>query len=190
MIPALLTFGIGLNRTRAVVWGRCLFVGALLGVSACQGRPASGPSPAGGSAAAGGAAAPIDLATVDVCQRVPGEEVARAVGGKLVEVLPFRGSEQQRSRCRYSIAPATGQGARRIFVVWLMASSEFDALRRAQDNPTSAVPNLGDNAFISFAPGGQHFDLCVLKRGVATIEVTGEERASAIRVGRVALAHL
>jgi len=190
MNAAVLTTRSRLRRALAVGPVACLLIGVLVGAIACQRRTTSN-APAGeGSGATGGSTAPMDLAAVDVCQRVPGEEVARAVGGKLAEVLPFRGSDQQGSRCRYSIVPANGQGARRIFVVWLMAAREFDALRRSQDNPTSAVPNLGDNAFISFTPGGQRFDLCVLKRDVATIEVAGEERTAVIKVARLALSRL
>jgi hypothetical protein len=45
-----------------------------------------------------------DFATLNVCQLVPGEAIARALGGKLVEARPV--PDQAVPRCRYSVVPA------------------------------------------------------------------------------------
>ncbi len=158
---------------------------ALVTVAGCQGFGRSGAQ--SGQRGAGAAAKPLDLATVDVCERIPGKQVAEAVGGQSAEVLSFRGSGQQLPRCRYAVS---GGAQRQVYVLWLLPPAEFDALRLQQQNPVTAVSNLGDGAYVTFIAGSQRTDLYVLKRGVATIEITGDDRAAVTKIARLALGRL
>jgi hypothetical protein len=133
----------------------------------------------------------LDLAKTDVCQRVPGKAVAQAVGGQRADTLAFGASADQPSRCRYAVAVGEGErGARQVFVVMLMSPEQFERRHMQQQNPVTPVPGLGDGAYVTYAAAGERMDLYVLKRGAATVVVTGENRIALIKIARVVVAHL
>jgi len=74
--------------------------------------------------------------------------------------------------------------------VMLMSPEQFERRHRQQQNPVTPVPGLGDGAYVTYAPAGERMDLYVLKRGVATVVVTGDNRVALIKIARVAVAHL
>lgn len=168
-----------------------LFLAIALVAVGCRGAGGSGSGRASSDAAAAGGGSLLDLSTVDVCQRVPGKAVAQALGGQLADTLAFRASVDQPSRCRYSIS--SGDSARSIreaYVVLLLPPQEFEARRMHQQNPVTPISGLGDAAYVAYAPVGERTDLYVLKRGQATIEVTGENRTALLKIAKVAVAHL
>ena len=164
--------------TLAVVSVGCPGWGARSGRSGDE-TEASGPRPT------------LDLAKTDVCQRVPGKAVAQALGGQRADTLAFGASADQPSRCRYAVAVGEGErGTRQGYVVMLMSPEQFERRHRQQQNPVTPVPGLGDGAYVTYAPAGERMDLYVLKRGVATVVVTGDNRVALIKIARVAVAHL
>jgi hypothetical protein len=167
---------------------RAALLMALLVTAGCQGL--GRPGGQAGQRGTGGAekTSAVDLATVDVCSRIPGPQVAEAVGGQRADVLSFRASEQQSPRCRYSVVG--GKGGSQVFIIWLMPPTEFDRLRFRQDNPVTPLSNLGDGAYVTVIGGAQRLDLYLLKRGVATIEITGDDRPAVTKIARLAFARL
>jgi hypothetical protein len=163
---------------------------ALLATAGCQGFGRSGSGSGRPGAKEAGQLPPLDLATVDVCARIPGPMVAEAVGGQRAEILSFRGSGQQHARCRYSVTGGPSAAKAQVFVVWLLPAAEFDALRLQQENPATPVANLGDGAYVSTIAGTQRSDLYVLKRGVATLEITGDDRRAVTKIAKLALTRL
>ncbi len=151
-------------------------------------------APAGETSASAEAAAPgepIDTSALNVCQRVPGKEVAQALSGELSGVLPFPASDEQPARCRYAVKlSASGRSTERAYIVYLMTPSDFDKRRVQVANPMTPVPKLADVAYVTYAPAGEAATLFVLKRGTAAIEIMGEDRAQLVKIARVVLAHL
>jgi|WetSurMetagenome_2_1015567.scaffolds.fasta_scaffold432531_2 hypothetical protein len=156
----------------------------------CQGWGARSERSSGGTESSG-PRAPFDLARTDVCQRVPGKAVAQALGGQRADTLAFGASADQPSRCRYAIAAGeSAHSTRQIYVVMLMSPEQFEKRHMQQQNPVTPIPGLGDAAYVTYAPAGERMDLYVLKRGVATIVVTGENRTALIKIAKVAVAQL
>jgi hypothetical protein len=141
------------------------------------------------AATAGPPKLPADVATADVCTVVPGADVARALGGSLAAARLVR-PDGAHARCVYTVALAGPQTGSEAIVLWLHAAGDFEELRRYQDDPVSAVEDLGDAAFIAFHKDEGRFDLFVLLRGVATLEVTGPSAASVRKVAAAAIERL
>jgi hypothetical protein len=167
-----------------------LVLAIALAAVGCRGQgPAAGSS--GSETESSGPRSPLDVATVDVCRRVPGKAVAQALGGQRADTLAFGASADQPSRCRYAVTLGDGErSARQAYVVMLMAPGQFEMRHAQQQNPVTPIPGLGDAAYVTYAPAGERMDLYVLQRGVATIAVTGENRTALIKIAKVALAHL
>ena len=73
---------------------------------------------------------PRDWTTVNVCQIVPGEAVARAVAGTLIETRPFQ--DKVISRCTYLITlKATGKPAG--YIVRMQPETNFEELKKYTD---------------------------------------------------------
>jgi hypothetical protein len=161
-----------------------------LGTVGCHGL-GSRSSRSGGATDSSETRSALDLAAVDVCQRVPGKAVAQALGGERAETLAFGASADQPSRCRYSVAVGEGKrSSRQAYVVMLMPPDQFEKQHAQQQNPVTPVAGLGDGAYATYAPAGERMDLFVLKRGVATIVVSGENRIALIKIAKVAAGHL
>jgi hypothetical protein len=167
-----------------------LSLALVLGAVACHGL-GSRAGRAGGETDSSGPRSALDLATTDVCRRVPGKAVAEVLGGQRADTLAFGASADEPSRCRYSVAIGDSErGTRRVYVVMLMPPEQFEKRHAQQQNPVTAIPGLGDGAYLTYAPAGERMDLYVLKRGVATIVVSGENRIALVKIGKVAAARL
>ena len=130
---------------------------------------------------------PRDWTTVNVCQIVPGEAVARAVAGTLNETRPFQ--DKVISRCTYLITlKATGKPAG--YIVWMQPETNFEELKKYTESPLTPVPGLGDGAYIFQDKGDGRFKLRVLKRGDLMFEATGDSAESARKVADVVVAQL
>jgi hypothetical protein len=142
----------------------------------------------GGAAAGGG---PPDLTTLDVCSLVPGEEVARAVAATLQETKKFNSPDGDIARCVYIVAPLGDDGSQpRAFAVELEPPSNFTEVRPYVDEPTQDIKGLGDGAWVSRDPDTGRFRLWVLRRGVATLYLTGDNENELGEVAELVLSKL
>jgi hypothetical protein len=128
-----------------------------------------------------------DFSTLNVCQLVPGEVIARALGGKLVEARPV--ADKSVSRCSYFILPA-GSDSQRGYVVWMQPPDDFEELKKFISDPITAVTGLGDGAYMFRDRGDGRFKIHVLKRGDLMFEATGDSAESARKVADAVVAQL
>ena len=109
--------------------------------------------PAGRSAAA---QPRRDYEKLNVCEAVPGEIIARAVGGKLTAV---RGTtDKSFSRCRYTVA-MPGTDTPSGYVVWISPPDDFEDLKQSIEEPRTTVTGLGDGAYIYRDKGDGRFKI-------------------------------
>lgn len=128
-----------------------------------------------------------DYETFNVCQAMPGETIARAVGGKLAEARPF--GDKSFSRCTYFVVlPATGQ--RLGYVVWMQPPEDFEELKKSIEEPRTTLTGLGDGAYMFHDKGDGRFKINVLKRGDLMFQATGETAESARKVADAVVTHL
>jgi hypothetical protein len=120
-----------------------------------------------------------DYTTLNVCQLVPGESVARALGGKLSDQRPFY--DKTFSRCTYLIVPP-GSSKPLGYVVWVQPAADFQDLKQVIDEPLTSVSGLGDDAYMFRDAGDGRFKINVLKRGDLMFQATGESAATARQV--------
>ncbi len=132
-----------------------------------------------------------DLKTMDVCQVVPGDAVASAVGGKLAEARPFTPKPPTFTRCTYLVdVPGGAQTTRKGYALWFYAPSDFEELRKYTEGKVTDIPGLGDGAYIFQDPGDRRFKIRVLRRGDGTIEATADTADAARQVAGIAVAWL
>jgi hypothetical protein len=136
------------------------------------------------------AASPIvvtDPSEVDVCQRVPGADVAKAFGKALKSERPVIFKDSKLSRCLYLLA-ATARPEESIgLVLWLYAPKEYAELNGVTDAPLEKVPALGDEAVRFVDSGDGRHKLRVLRRGRYSIESTAPDAASALTLAKLAV---
>jgi hypothetical protein len=128
-----------------------------------------------------------DFATLNVCQLVPGEAIARALGGKLVEARPV--PDKSVPRCRYFVLPA-GSDSQRGYVVWMQQPQDFEELKKSISDPITVVSGLGDGAYLFRDKGDGRFKIHVLKRGDLMFEATGDSAESARKVADAVVGQL
>lgn len=120
-----------------------------------------------------------DYRTLNVCQLVPGDHVARALGGKLSEQRPTYDTAS--SRCTYLIVPP-GSAKPLGYVVWIQPAGDFQELKQFLDDPFTSVTGLGDDAYMFRDAGDGRFKINVLKRGDVMFQATGDSAATARQV--------
>jgi hypothetical protein len=130
-----------------------------------------------------GPAAAVGPVPPDVCALVPGSAVAAAVGGRLSAERSVR-PDSKTSRCVYRVAGR--DGADRAFVVWWMPAADFEPLRAATDAP-KPVQGVGDAAYAKYDGDTRRHGLVAVRRGVALVEVTGEDPAELRAIALLAL---
>jgi hypothetical protein len=130
---------------------------------------------------------PASFERVNVCERVPGEAVATAVSGKLIDVRPVNTSGMTAARCVYGI---TIEGTRRAFVLWVSPSNEYEGLRQAADGPVTPVSGVGDAAHQTFDAETKRYWLRAMKAGKATVQVSGERPEQVRAIALLALGKL
>jgi len=132
-----------------------------------------------------------DFGTLNVCDVLPGDSLAIALGGRLSDVRPLDSGAGEAKRCRYTMLPAdTTSGKPSVFVVYLQRPADFDTLKTLQEDPIDSVYGLGDDAFISYHSDTARHDLYVLKRERYMIEITGDDRESIRKIAEYALGRL
>lgn len=128
-----------------------------------------------------------DYQTFNVCQAVPGDTIARAVGGKLADARPV--FDKSVSRCRYTV-DLPGAGKQAGYIVWIQPPEDFEDLKKYIEEPRTTLTGLGDGAYLFHDKGDGRFKINVLKRGDLMFQATGESAESARKVADAVAAHL
>lgn len=131
--------------------------------------------------------APHDYSKYNVCEAVPGDAIARAVGGKIVTTRPT--FDKKWSRCLYMVT-TPGSEQQRGYTVWLAPPADFEDMKPYIDEPITPLKGLGDGAYIYRDKGDGRFKIYVLMRDQQTISTTGETAESARKVADAVLAVL
>jgi hypothetical protein len=126
---------------------------------------------------------PRDYTTFNVCELIPGEAIARAVGAKLTQSRPT--FDQNWSRCTYLVTDASGKP--NGYVVWIQPAEDFEELKKYIEKPLTPVSGLGDGAY-TFQDDDRRFKVNVLKRGDLMFQATGDTQESARKVADTVLA--
>lgn len=149
---------------------------------------------AGLLAASAALAAPLvvtDPSLINVCERVPGTEVARVLGKSLKSERPIVLKESKMSRCVYQLLGQDKSGeATEGVVLWLYTAQEYAELNKVTDAKLEPVPRLGDDAVRFLDSGDGRHKLRALRKDRYSIESTGGDAASALAVARLALERL
>lgn len=124
-----------------------------------------------------------DYTKFNVCEFIPGDAIARAVGAKLNQSRPT--FDKDWSRCAYYVTDASGQP--NGYVVWIQPVEDFEELKKYIDKPITPVSGLGDGAYM-YQDEDRRFKLNVLKRGDLMFQATGDTRESARKVADTVLA--
>ena len=140
------------------------------------------------------AAAPLvvsDPSSVNVCERVPGADVAKALGKTLQSERPIVFKDSKLSRCVYLlIVPGTPAGKTEGLVLWLYTAKEYAELNKVTEGKLEPVPGLGDEAVRFHDTGDGRHKLRVLRKGRYSLEATAGDAVSALTLARVAVERL
>jgi hypothetical protein len=124
-----------------------------------------------------------DYTKFNVCEFIPGDAIARAVGAKLSQSRPT--FDKNWSRCAYYVTDANGKP--NGYVVWIQPAGDFEELKKHIDKPITPVSGLGDAAYV-FQDDDRRFKLNVLRRGDLMFQASAETPESARRVADTVLA--
>jgi hypothetical protein len=122
--------------------------------------------------------------SLNVCERVPSAEVAKALSGRPVDARPVNVKGLTAARCVYRIEI---EGTPRAFVIWVNPVDDFDGLRKASTPPVTDVKGVGDDAFATTDMDTKRVQVTARARGKATVQVTSERMEWAQAAARVAL---
>jgi hypothetical protein len=128
---------------------------------------------------------PSSFETVNVCERVPGADVAKALGGRLVETRPVNVKGAVFARCVYSVEI---DKANRALVLWLNPPDDYEGLREAAESRVKRVAGVGDAAHVTQDPDTKRIWFRAVKRGAVTVQVSAEREDWARVLATLALA--
>jgi hypothetical protein len=115
---------------------------------------------------------PASFESVNVCERITGDALAKAVGGRLLDTRPVNIKNFAPARCIYGVEIG---GTRRTFVLWLNPAADYVGLRDAAEGPVKPVQGIGDAAHLTFDGDTKRHTLTALKKGMVTIQVSGDQ---------------
>jgi hypothetical protein len=127
---------------------------------------------------------PASFESVNVCESVAGEALAKTVGGRLLDSRAVNVKNFESARCLYGVEIG---GSRRTFVLWYNPADDFDGLRKVAEPPVQPVGGIGDQAYTTFDKDSKRYTLTAVKRGKVTIQVTGEQVDSIQAIAKLAL---
>ncbi len=137
------------------------------------------------------AAAPLvvtDPSSVNVCERVPGADVAKALGKPLKSERPIIFKDSKLSRCVYLLLPpGKPAGTTEGLVLWLYTAKEYAELNKVTESKLVPVPDLGDEAVRFLDAGDGRHKLRALRKGRYSLETTAGDAATALTLARLAL---
>ena len=122
--------------------------------------------------------------STDLCKSIPGDEIAKAIGGKIMETKSFDG------RCVYIVHFGQTDPPSRAFVIYRHEASEYGALKDAMEGNIKTVKGIGDEAVGSFDSQSNRYWLLVVKRGKVTYQVSGDNEEFVRKVAVAALRKL
>ena len=129
-----------------------------------------------------------DPSSINVCERVPGTEVAKVLGKSLKSERPIILKDSKMSRCVYLLhGQGKPDGATEGVVLWLYTAKEYAELNQVTEAKLEHVPSLGDDAVRFLDSGDGRHKLRALRKGRYSIESTGGDEGSALAVARLAL---
>jgi len=120
----------------------------------------------------------------DLCKIIPGGEVAKAIGGKIMETKSLDG------RCVYIVGFGQTGPPSRAFVIYQHEASEYDGLKDAMEGEIKPIKGIGDEAVGSFDSQSNRYWLLVVKRGQVTYQVSGDNEDLVRKVAVAALKQL
>ena len=120
----------------------------------------------------------------DLCKVIPGNEVAKAISGKIMETKSLDG------RCVYIVGFGQADPPRRAFVIYQHDASDYDGLKEAMEGEIKPIKGIGDEAVGSFDSQSNRYWMLVVKRGQATYQVSGDNEDLVRKVAITALKHL
>lgn len=128
-----------------------------------------------------------DPSSINVCERVPGSEVAKALGKPLKSERPIIFKDSKLSRCVYLLLaqarPETTEGV----VLWLYTAKEYAELNKVTEGRLEPVPGLGDEGVRFLDSGDGRHKLRALRKGRYSIESTAGDPASVLALARLAV---
>jgi hypothetical protein len=127
-----------------------------------------------------------DPATIDICQQVPGGEVAKLFDRPLKETRPFA-SKGKFSRCTYLLTQSDSETAG--YTVYLFPPAEYDKLLALTEGIVEKPEGLGDEAVL-FVDRDQRTKLRLVLRDRFTLEATAADAESVKKLARFALERL
>jgi hypothetical protein len=132
------------------------------------------------------AAQPIsDPARVDVCQKVPGAEVAMLFGKSLKEAKPFV-SKGEFSRCTYLVTNPGSTETVPGYSLWLYPPEEYDALLEYTENVVENPAGFGDAAVLFRGDDGLS-KLRLVVRKKHALEAVASDADSVKKLAKLAL---
>ena len=135
------------------------------------------------------AAQPIsDPATVDVCQKVPGADVAKLFGKALKQAKPFV-SKGEFSRCTYLVTNLGSTETVPGYSLWLYPPEEYDALLQYTEGIVENPEGFGDAAVL-FVADDRFTKLRLVVRKKLALEAVASDGDSAKKLAKLALERL
>jgi hypothetical protein len=120
----------------------------------------------------------------DLCKIIPGNEVAEAIGGKIMETKTLDG------RCVYIVGFGQTDPPSRAFVIYQHEASDYDGLKDAMEGKIKPIKGIGDEAVGSFDSQSNRYWLLVVKRKQVTFQASGDNEDLVRKVAKVALKKL
>lgn len=125
-------------------------------------------------------------ASVDVCTRVPGAEVARLFDLELQQERRIA-SDGDPSRCVYGLGRPGSEETVEGLVLWLYVPEDYDALLPYVEGTQEPAEGLGDAAILFHDPGDGRWKLRCVLRGRFALEATASTPDGARKLAELAL---
>lgn len=126
-----------------------------------------------------------DPASVDVCKRVPGAEVAKLFGKELKQAKPFT-SKDEFSRCTYLVTNPGSSGTVVGYSLWLYPPEDYDELLEYTEGIVENPSGFGDAAVL-FKDEDGFSKLRLVVRGEFSLEAVASEAESVKKLAKLAL---
>ena len=120
----------------------------------------------------------------DLCKIIPGDEVAKAIGGKIMETKSFEG------RCVYIVGFGQTDPPSRAFVIYQHDASDYEGLKDAMEGKIKPVKGIGDEAVVSFDSQSKRYWLLAVKRGQVAYQVSGDNEDLVRKIAMTTLEHI
>ncbi len=126
-----------------------------------------------------------DPASVDVCKRVPGAEVAKLFGKELKQAKPFT-SKDEFSRCTYLVTNPGSSGTVVGYSLWLYPPEDYDELLEYTEGIVENPSGFGDAAVL-FKDEDGFSKLRLVVRGEFSLEAVASDAESVKKLAKLAL---